>query len=127
MKFLGSLIATVALALSALVAVPSAATAAPYPGTVATRTTTCGAGHGARGSAPSSSAVSVRAAVTHDRRSGRDPRLEDLGDTAVELHPWSFITTRGRLPPRCPSASSRKGNFVRTRAFVRRQRSVYKG
>ncbi|MCW2846490.1 MAG: hypothetical protein JWR90_464 [Marmoricola sp.] len=39
MKFLGSLIATMALALGALVAVPSTATAAPYPGTVATRVT----------------------------------------------------------------------------------------
>lgn len=39
MKFLGSLIAAAALALSMLVAVPTAATAAPspYPGTVATR------------------------------------------------------------------------------------------
>jgi len=37
MKVLGSLIASAALTLSVLVAVPAPATAAPYPGTVATR------------------------------------------------------------------------------------------
>ncbi len=37
MKLLGSLIASAALTLSVLVAVPAPATAAPYPGTVATK------------------------------------------------------------------------------------------
>ncbi len=37
MKLIASLIATAALALGMLVAVPTTATAAPYPGTVATR------------------------------------------------------------------------------------------
>jgi len=124
MKLVASLVASSALALSMLVAVPSTATAAPYPGTVRT---TCS--YVVPGSVTKNKKLFVRYRV---RASGN---ARPVGVVKLRVYKISkngskhlkrVFSQRYRGPTRTSLGTFKKGRYATKMWFKARRGSVYK-